>query len=185
MVMLTAVGDDSAALTEPLVVPIQLITTADANGDLLVDGADYAVWADHYLQQTTEGAAAGDFSLDGVVDAADYTIWADNYGRVLTQSESAALASLAPTLAGLPAPTAASAELPAASADEAAATDSLARDFAFHGGSPLRREEFLAILETLRERWGSATQSSDHDSPSPTELGSAAGNLLRKLRNQR
>jgi len=55
----------------------------DANGDDLVDGADYTVWADHYLQTTTLGASVGDFSGNGLVDGGDYTIWADNYEPLL------------------------------------------------------------------------------------------------------
>ncbi|MBX7071867.1 MAG: DUF4465 domain-containing protein [Pirellulales bacterium] len=49
----------------------------DANGDTLVDGADYTIWADHFQQ--SGGYAQGDFNGDGVVDGADYTIWADHF----------------------------------------------------------------------------------------------------------
>jgi len=49
---------------------------ADANDDGTVDGADYTVWADHYLQP---GAFEdGDFNVNGLVEGADYTVWADN-----------------------------------------------------------------------------------------------------------
>lgn len=54
-------------------------TLGDANGDHLVDGVDYTIWADHFLLTTTLGAAAGDFSGDNKVDGADYTIWADHF----------------------------------------------------------------------------------------------------------
>ncbi|MBL9124339.1 MAG: SMP-30/gluconolactonase/LRE family protein [Planctomycetaceae bacterium] len=60
----------------------------DATEDAIVDGADYTIWADHYLQTTNRGVARGDFNHDGLVDGADYTIWADHY-------------SPAPTLAAL------------------------------------------------------------------------------------
>ena len=49
----------------------------DANGDDIVDGADYTLWADHYLQAATW--RNGNFNYDAIVDGADYTIWADNY----------------------------------------------------------------------------------------------------------
>jgi hypothetical protein len=52
---------------------------ADPNGDGFVDGGDYTVWADHFLQTVTGGKFEGDFNLDDLVDGGDYTIWADNY----------------------------------------------------------------------------------------------------------
>jgi hypothetical protein len=50
----------------------------DATLDDAVDGADYTIWADNYLQ-TDVGWVGADFNGDGVVDGADYTIWADFY----------------------------------------------------------------------------------------------------------
>lgn len=50
----------------------------DANYDGLVDGGDYTIWADHYLQ-TGQSWATGDFNGDRIVDGSDYTLWADNY----------------------------------------------------------------------------------------------------------
>lgn len=50
----------------------------DANFDGLVDGADYTIWADHFLQ-TGQSFVTGDFTGDGLVDGSDYTIWADNF----------------------------------------------------------------------------------------------------------
>ena len=50
-----------------------------ANGDKVVDGADYTIWADHFLQTTKFGAVVGDFTANRFVDGADYTVWADNY----------------------------------------------------------------------------------------------------------
>lgn len=50
----------------------------DANFDDLVDGGDYTIWADNYLQ-TDQTWEDGDFTGDGMVDGADYTVWADNY----------------------------------------------------------------------------------------------------------
>jgi surface-anchored protein len=51
----------------------------DATLDSLVDGADYTLWADHYLRTNDATWREGDFNLDYIVDGADYTIWADNY----------------------------------------------------------------------------------------------------------
>ena len=50
----------------------------DANGDGVVDGGDFTLWADNYEQPG--GWGDGDFSGDGFVDGADFTLWADNYG---------------------------------------------------------------------------------------------------------
>jgi hypothetical protein len=49
----------------------------DANGDGLVDGADYTRWADNFNKATTW--RNGNFTYDAIVDGADYTIWADNF----------------------------------------------------------------------------------------------------------
>lgn len=60
---------------------VSLFLTAmlgDANFDTLVDGGDYTVWADNYLQTGQQWSDA-DFTGDGVVDGGDYTIWADHY----------------------------------------------------------------------------------------------------------
>ncbi len=50
----------------------------DANRDNQVDGADYTVWADNFLQ-TGQAWSTGDFNGDGKVDGADYTVWADHF----------------------------------------------------------------------------------------------------------
>jgi hypothetical protein len=67
----------------------------DANGDRLVTGADYTIWADHFEQLVRLGPAVGDFNSDGKVTGADYTIWADNFD----QFASAALPSAAVLMA--------------------------------------------------------------------------------------
>lgn len=51
----------------------------DANLDGYVEGADYTIWSDNYLQ-TGQSWQDGDFNGDGLVDGGDYTIWSDNYG---------------------------------------------------------------------------------------------------------
>ena len=53
----------------------------DANLDGLVDGLDYTVWADHFLQ-SGQTWGTGDFNGDGFVDGADYTVWADHFAPV-------------------------------------------------------------------------------------------------------
>jgi hypothetical protein len=52
----------------------------DANGDNLVDQADYTVWYNSYGNALT-GPQCGDFDCSGLVDQADYSVWYDNYGR--------------------------------------------------------------------------------------------------------
>lgn len=49
----------------------------DANGDGLVDGVDYTLWADHFLLPATW--RNGNFTYDAIVDGADYTVWADHF----------------------------------------------------------------------------------------------------------
>ena len=57
----------------------------DANVDGFVNGGDYTIWADHYLQ-TGQNWETGDFNGDGIVDGGDYTIWADNYAEAAMAS---------------------------------------------------------------------------------------------------
>ncbi|MEZ6070383.1 MAG: right-handed parallel beta-helix repeat-containing protein [Pirellulales bacterium] len=49
--------------------------TADANGDGVVDTADYQVWASHEGTATSAGPAGGDFNGDATVDRLDYAEW--------------------------------------------------------------------------------------------------------------
>ena len=65
-------------LYDALRVEVPSLIPGDANGDGLVDGADYTRWADHFLQ-TNQAIASGDFTGDGIVDGADYTVWADHF----------------------------------------------------------------------------------------------------------
>lgn len=73
------------------------IPLGDASRDGTVDGADYTVWADNYLDTFTWGALwkDGDFNIDGVVDGGDYTVWADHYLETMPLS-AAALAMAVP-----------------------------------------------------------------------------------------
>lgn len=60
--------------------PQDILDPGDANGDLLVDGADYTVWADHFfVSNANNNGSMGDFTGDGIVDGADYTVWADHF----------------------------------------------------------------------------------------------------------
>ena len=52
----------------------------DADGNGMVDQADYTVWYNNYGRTGIEGAV-GDFSGDGLVDQADYTLWYNAYGQ--------------------------------------------------------------------------------------------------------
>lgn len=65
-------------LFDSLSVDLPDLLPGDANDDGLVDGADYTVWADHFLL-SNQTVAGGDFTGDGLVDGADYTVWADHY----------------------------------------------------------------------------------------------------------
>ena len=62
----------------PTPTPTPAVKPGDANGDGLVNEADYTIWASHYLQQLTGGATVGDFSGDGVVNGVDYVLWLNN-----------------------------------------------------------------------------------------------------------
>jgi len=75
-------------------------TPGDANFDGAVDGGDYTIWADHYLQPGCWGE--GDFNEDGFIDGGDYTIWSDNYvGGGSAVPEPAAVTLLALAAAAL------------------------------------------------------------------------------------
>jgi hypothetical protein len=51
----------------------------DFNGDGKVDGADFAIWQDHYPTSRWASWSHGDADLDGDVDGADFVIWQTNY----------------------------------------------------------------------------------------------------------
>ncbi|MCX7928472.1 MAG: hypothetical protein N2558_02195 [Patescibacteria group bacterium] len=50
----------------------------DANCDNKVDGSDYVIWLNNYLQ-AKKGARYGDFDNNGLIDGIDYVIWLKNY----------------------------------------------------------------------------------------------------------
>ncbi len=82
---------------------VSLRAAGDANGDGIVDGADYTSWADQFLTTTTLGDASGDFNGDGFVDGADYTLWADNFAPAgsATAARAAVFATPEPASLGL------------------------------------------------------------------------------------
>ena len=57
----------------------------DANGDGVVDMADYSAWCNNYTK-TGATLADGDFDGSGVVDMSDYAMWFNNYGRSVNSS---------------------------------------------------------------------------------------------------
>ena len=50
----------------------------DANRDDYVDGLDYVVWSNNYLQ-TDVGWEGADFNGDGIADGLDYVLWSNFY----------------------------------------------------------------------------------------------------------
>lgn len=56
----------------------------DGNGDGMVDGLDYLLWAgafgDDPAQDPPGSPANGDYDNNGVVDGLDYLVWAGNFG---------------------------------------------------------------------------------------------------------
>ncbi len=66
-------GPTQAPTSTPTSIP------GDANSDHKVDEQDYAIWLDHYNQQTDGGSGVGDFDNNGKVDGIDYVIWLNNY----------------------------------------------------------------------------------------------------------
>jgi hypothetical protein len=58
-------------------------TGADANGNGVVDVADYVSWRDNIGAsiRPTNGFLAGDYDYNGTVDLADYGFWKQRFGR--------------------------------------------------------------------------------------------------------
>jgi hypothetical protein len=79
----------------------------DANGDDVVDGLDYLVWAAHYGDDPAEDppgpSANGDLNDDEVVDGLDYLVWAAHFGesQAMTVPEPSGLTLLGMALARL------------------------------------------------------------------------------------
>jgi enterochelin esterase-like enzyme len=71
----------------------------DANGDSVVDGLDYLIWAQNFGDDPANdppgSPANGDLNDDGRVDGLDYVLWAGSYGA------GAAVSVPEPGLAGL------------------------------------------------------------------------------------
>lgn len=78
---------------------------SDFTGDLLVDGADLAVWQSHFGTQTQATRTSGDANGDGYVTGADFVIWQREYGygvggTQIAVPEPSSVALLAISLAG-------------------------------------------------------------------------------------
>jgi probable HAF family extracellular repeat protein len=81
----------------------------DGNGDGVVDGQDYLLWAENYGDYPADDPPGspgnGDFNNDGAVDGMDYLTWAGNYtgGATTAVPEPSTLVLLAlSTIAVLP-----------------------------------------------------------------------------------
>lgn len=61
--------------------PTPTIKPGDANGDNLVNEADYQIMISFFKQMVTGGYSQGDFNADRWVDGVDYIIWLNNYGK--------------------------------------------------------------------------------------------------------
>ena len=58
--------------------PTVVVRSGDANGDGLVNIADYVIWLTNY-NKNLSGASNGDFNNNGKVDGIDFVIWLKNY----------------------------------------------------------------------------------------------------------
>lgn len=63
--------------------PAAITTQGDANGDAIVDGRDYIIWALNVGTNTSSGVSVGDFDRSGVVNDSDYQIWIREYTNSL------------------------------------------------------------------------------------------------------
>ncbi len=60
---------------------VEELVPGDANGDRLVQAADYTIWANNFgLFAGNATPSDGDWTDDGFVDGADYTVWANHFG---------------------------------------------------------------------------------------------------------
>ncbi len=69
-------------------------TPGDANGDHMVDAADYTSWANQFAQ--TAAWLSADFNDDNMVDAGDYTLWANHFGQSTPGSPASAMVQSVP-----------------------------------------------------------------------------------------
>ena len=75
----TSVAPGGTATPTPTVAPTPVGKPGDANGDGVVNEADYTIWFGNYGKSITTGVSGGDFDLNGKVDGVDYVIWLNNY----------------------------------------------------------------------------------------------------------
>ena len=67
-----------SATKTPTPTPTIISIQGDANGDGLVNIADYVIWLTNY-NKNLSGASNGDFNNNGKVDGIDFVIWLKNY----------------------------------------------------------------------------------------------------------
>ncbi len=72
----SCVTKDTTSTPSPTPIPSP---KGDANGDGVVNEADYLIWVSYFKQSVTGGASMGDFDKSGVVDGIDYVIWVNTY----------------------------------------------------------------------------------------------------------
>ena len=79
-------------------VPTHTWSNGDANGDGVVDEADYEIWLSNYGIAVEPGILdakeLGDFNYDGVVDGLDYNIWRTNYSNTKSPTATTALENI-------------------------------------------------------------------------------------------
>jgi hypothetical protein len=82
----TIVGGSSRIAVSDVVVP----STADFNGDSLVNGSDFLIWQRNLGMTTGAQKSNGDADADGDVDAADLALWKGGFGATPATAASVA-----------------------------------------------------------------------------------------------
>ena len=154
IVAIQSVDGLQSTLSTSLRVVVDNRIFGDANGNGIVDGADYIVWADNFLKPNRLGPQQGDFNWNGVVDATDYVLWADHFTpsavpAAVPNAEpvAASVTTIQPVLAA-PAPTSDAAAAPASAATDSRAVYS---ESARAAGARLA---LTSLVDDLFERFG-------------------------------
>jgi hypothetical protein len=119
--------------------------TGDANGDRLVDQADFVIWYNNYGRTPAVWTQA-DFNFDSLVDQADYVLWYNNYGYAGAAGSAGASALVQATIA--PSSQKPARGVAAAAAQWKASTSRQFRD-AFSVGSNKDVLDLLAVIQPL------------------------------------
>lgn len=69
----------STATPYPTPTPTPAFRVGDADGNGVVNDADYSYLSVHFGQHITGGRTAGDFDFNGIVDGKDYALWVMNF----------------------------------------------------------------------------------------------------------